>query len=214
MTAISIIGLGTMARTLGTLALGAGHDVQFLGRDAGRAAAVAAELDGGTGTGRATAAAVGDGAVDGGIVVLAVPYPSAAEVVAGYGEALVGRVVVDLTNPFAPSFAGLVTPRESSGAQEIAAAAAPGVRVVKAFNTMFAGVLAAAPGAEPPVDVFVAGDDADAKAAVSSLVSSLGLRPLDAGELTEAHWLEGMGLVLVQQAGRLGDFSLRIRIAA
>ena len=46
-----------------------------------------------------------------------------------------------------------------------------------------------------------AGDDAQAKAGVAAFVASLGLRPLDVGGLTMAHWLEGMGLVTVGLAG-------------
>ncbi|HEX3284422.1 MAG TPA: NADP oxidoreductase, partial [Mycobacterium sp.] len=47
------------------------------------------------------------------------------------------------------------------------------------------------------LDVFMAGDDAQAKARVSEFIASLGLRPLDVGGLTMAHWLEGTGLVLM-----------------
>jgi 8-hydroxy-5-deazaflavin:NADPH oxidoreductase len=206
MAKISIIGLGTMGRALGVRASGAGHDVQVIGRDAAKAAALATDLGG-----AATASTLGD-APTGDIVVLAVPYAGAASIVAEYGPALAGKVVVDISNPFDSAHTGLVTPRDSSAAQEIAAAAAPGTKVVKAFNTLFAGVLAAGETAGHPVDVFIAGDDADAKTTVSSFVTSLGLRPLDTGDLTFAHWLEGMGLVVLGQGIQRNDFSLTIRI--
>jgi predicted dinucleotide-binding enzyme len=206
MTKISIIGLGTMARTLGARAGAAGHDVQIIGRDAARAAALAADLGG-----AATAGAVGD-APTGDIVILAVPYASAASIVSEYGAALAGKVIVDISNPFDSAHTGLVTPRDSSAAQEIAAAAAPGTTVVKAFNTLFSGVLAAGETAGHPVDVLIAGDDPDAKTTVSSFIASLGLRPLDTGDLTFAHWLEGMGLVILGQGIQHDDFSLTIKI--
>ncbi|OZM77032.1 NADPH-dependent F420 reductase [Pseudonocardia sp. MH-G8] len=206
MTRISIIGLGTMARTLGVRAGGAGHDVQVIGRDAAKAAALAADL-GGT----ATANVIGD-APTGDIVIVAVPHAVAASIVSDYGPTLAGKVVVDISNPFDPAHTGLTTPRDSSAAQEIAAAAAPGTTVVKAFNTLFSGVLAAGETAGHPVDVFIAGDDPDAKATVSAFVTSLGLRPIDTGDLTFAHWLEGMGLVLLGQGIRRDDFSLAIKI--
>jgi hypothetical protein len=47
------------------------------------------------------------------------------------------------------------------------------------------------------LDVFIAGDDAGDKERVSSFIESLGFRPLDAGDLKMAHWLEGAGLLMV-----------------
>jgi 8-hydroxy-5-deazaflavin:NADPH oxidoreductase len=207
MTKISIIGLGNMARTLGVRAVGAGHDVQIIGRDAAKAATLAAELGGG-----ATASAVGNDAPTGDIVILAVPYTGALSIVSDYGPVLAGKVIIDISNPFDPTNTALVTPRDSSAAQEIAAAAGPGALVVKAFNTLFADVLAAGETSGHPLDVFIAGDDADAKAAVSSFIVSLGLRPLDAGALAFAHWLEGVGLLILGQAIQRDDFSLNVKI--
>ncbi|GAA5126676.1 hypothetical protein GCM10023320_42900 [Pseudonocardia adelaidensis] len=108
MTKISIIGLGTMARTLGVRATAAGHNVQVVGRDAARAAELAADLGG-----AATASTVGD-TPTGDIVILAVPYASAASIVSDYGPALAGKVVVDISNPFDSAHTGLVTLRDSS----------------------------------------------------------------------------------------------------
>jgi hypothetical protein len=207
MTKISIIGLGSMARVLGIRAVGADHDVQVIGRDATKAAALAADLGGG-----ATAAAIGSGAPTGDIVILAVPYAGAVSTISDYGPVLAGKVIVDITNPFDPTRTALVTPRDSSAAQQIAAAAGPGAPVVKAFNTLFADVLAAGEAAGRPVDVFIAGDDTDAKAAVSSFIASLGLRPLDTGDLAFAHWLEGAGLLILGQANQHKDYSLTLKI--
>jgi 8-hydroxy-5-deazaflavin:NADPH oxidoreductase len=209
MTSISIIGLGTMARVLGTRALAGGNTVEVIGRDAAKAATLAGELGGGT-----TAAAIGS-APAGDIVILAVPYASAASVVSQYGNALTGKVIVDITNPFDPTdLTGLVTPAGSSAAQEIAKAAPAGAHVVKAFNTLFGHVLAAPQAEGHPLDVFVAGDDAEAKARVSSFIESLALRPLDTGDLKMAHWLEGVGLLMVRlvigQAVKDNNFSLGI----
>jgi 8-hydroxy-5-deazaflavin:NADPH oxidoreductase len=92
-------------------------------------------------------------------------------VVSHYGDALDGKVIVDITNPFNPSATGLATPDGTSIAQMVAKAAAESAHVVKAFNTIFRGVLAAG----GPLDVFMAGDDAQAKASVSTFIESLGL---------------------------------------
>ena len=121
------------------------------------------------------------------------PYASAAEVVSEYGDALNGKIVIDITNTANSDLSGLVTPEGSSGAQEIAKAAPAGAHVVKAFNTLFANVLSAAEGRS--LDVFIAGDDAQAKAQVSVFIESLGLRPFDAGPLPMAQALENAGLL-------------------
>ncbi|MCX8561973.1 NAD(P)-binding domain-containing protein [Mycolicibacterium mucogenicum] len=188
MSSISIIGLGNMARAMAARALAGGNTVEIIGRDKAKAGELAAELDGAT-AGTAGAEPVGD------IVVLAVPYASAATVVNEYGDALRGKVIVDITNPVTPDLTGFVTPEGSSGAQEIAKAAAPGARVVKAFNTLFANVLTAGSTEGRPVDVFIAGDDAQAKDDVSTFVESMGLRPMDAGPLLMARALENAGLL-------------------
>ena len=205
MTSVSIIGTGNMARGIATRAAAAGSEVQVLGRDTDRTTALATELG-------ATAGTVGD-ALTGDIVVLAVPYAAAAPIVESYGDALVGKVVVDITNPvdFA-TFAGLVTPADSSGAQEIAKSAPAGTHVVKAFNTIFASTLADGQVKGEPLDVLIAGDDADAKARLGDLVAKAGLRPLDAGPLERAHWLEGLGFVHMTIASGAGNFGTTVKI--
>ena len=204
MSSISIIGAGTMARILGTRALAGGNTVEVIGRDAAKAADLARELGG------ATAATTG-AAPAGDIVILAVPYASAAPVVSQYGDALAGKIIVDISNPFNPSATGLATPDDTSIAQEVAKAAPASAHVVKAFNTIFGNVLAQG----RPLDVFIAGDDAQAKASMSAFIESIGLRPLDTGNLTMAHWLEGAGLLMVG-LGRYGvgnySFSLGVNL--
>jgi predicted dinucleotide-binding enzyme len=188
MSSISIIGTGNMASALVGRALAGGNAVEIIGRDPVKAKELAAALGGGTV--RTTGAApAGD------IVVVAVPYASAAAVVSNYGNALHGKVIVDITNPITPDFSGFLTPEGSSGAQEIAKAAPTGAHVVKAFNTLPSGVLAAGSAAGHPLDVFIAGDDARAKEDVSAFVESLGMRPLDTGQLSMARALENATLL-------------------
>ena len=130
-------------------------------------------------------------------------------VVAEYGDALAGKVIVDISNPFNSTFDGLAHREETSIAQEAAKAAPASASVVKAFNTIFGHVLEKG----RPLAVFIAGDDAQAKAGVEAFIESLGLRPLDVGGLKMAHWLEGAGVVTVGLAnhgvGNL-DFALSI----
>jgi predicted dinucleotide-binding enzyme len=203
MSGISIIGSGNMAGAIGALALKGGNGVEVIGRDPDKTAALARSLGDGAEVGTWGTVPAGD------IVILAVLFQSAVPVVEDFGEALAGMVGVDVTNPFNATVTGLATPGDTSNAQLIAEALPAGAHVVKAFNTLFRQVLAAG----GPLDVFLAADDAEAKASVSAFVESLGLRPLDVGDLPMAHWLEGAGLVSVGLArhgvGHL-DFSLGV----
>ena len=185
MSSISIIGVGNMASAIAGRALTGGNTVEIIGRDSAKAEALAAALGGATvGTSPA-----------GDIVIVAVPYASAATVLSEYGDALNGKVIVDITNPITPDFTGFLTPANSSGAQEIAEAAPAGAHVVKAFNTLPCDVLAAGSVEGRPVDVFIAGDDAQAKARVSVFIESLGMHPMDAGALPMAQALENVTLL-------------------
>jgi predicted dinucleotide-binding enzyme len=201
MSSISIIGLGGMARALAGRALDGGNVVEVIGRDQAKAEELAAALGGGATAGTFGAIPTGD------IVVLAVTHAGGVPVVAQYGDALAGKVVVDVSNTFAgPDDTGLVTGEGTSGAQEIAKAVPASAHVVKAFNTVFGHVLAQG-GA---LDVFFAGDDAGAKASVSAFIESLGLRPLDVGGLEMAHWLEGAGLLLMGLARSGAGFNVAL----
>jgi predicted dinucleotide-binding enzyme len=205
MSSISIIGVGNMARALATRAVEGGNAVEVIGRDPAKAKDLAAALGGGATAGTFATAPAGD------IVILAVPNASAVPVVTQYGNALAGKVIIDITNPMKADASGLTTPDGTSAAQEIAEAAPASAHVVKAFNTVFGHVLA--PGR--PLDVLFAGDDARAKASVSAFIESLGLRPLDAGGLEMAHWLEGAGLLMVSLANHgVGDFNFSLGINA
>jgi len=203
MSSISIIGLGNMAGVLAGRALAGGNAVEIIGRDRAKAEEVAAALGGGATAGTFGTAPAGD------IVILAVPNASAVPIVAQYGDALAGKVIIDITNPVNTDATGLVTPDGTSAAQEIAKAAPASAHVVKAFNTVFGHVLA--PGRS--LDVLFAGDDPHAKASVSAFIESLGLRPLDAGGLEMAHWLEGAGLLMISLARHgVGDFNFTLGV--
>jgi 8-hydroxy-5-deazaflavin:NADPH oxidoreductase len=195
MSTISIIGTGGMAAAIGGRTAKAGYTVEVISRNPAKARALADKLAAEATTGTYGAAPAGD------IVILAVPYSSAAAVVAEYGDALDGKVIIDVTNPVAPDMAGLVTPHGSSGAQEIAKGAPAGAHVVKAFNTLFGHVLAKG----GRLDAFLAADDPDAKARVSTLLESLGLRPLDVGGLPMAATLESLGLMMIGLAKNGAD---------
>jgi hypothetical protein len=205
MTTISIIGSGNMASAIGALALKGGNTVEIVGRDAAKATALTQALGNGATTGTWGAAPAGD------IVILAVLFESAVPVVSEYGEALAGKVIVDITNPFNEDVTGLAIPDDTSIAKMVAEAAPASTHVVKAFNTIFRDVLAAG----GPLDVFMAGDDEQAKTSVSAFIESLGLRPRDAGDLSMAHWVEGaslLGMGLARNGVGNYNFSLGVNL--
>jgi predicted dinucleotide-binding enzyme len=203
MSSISIIGLGGMTRAVGARAIEGGNSVEVIGRDAAKAKELAAALGGGATAGTFGTAPTGD------LVILAVPYASAVPVVTQYGDALAGKVIIDITNTSNADATALVTPEGTSGAQEIAKAVPASAHVVKAFNTVFGHILAQGGS----LDVLFVGDDARAKASVSAFIESLGLRPLDAGGLKVARWLEGVGLVMISLANHgVGNFNFSLGV--
>jgi 8-hydroxy-5-deazaflavin:NADPH oxidoreductase len=171
MTNLSILGTGNMGQAIASVAAKGGHSVQQLGEK---------DLD---------------TQVTGDVVVLAVPYPAVADVIAQRGEQLAGKIVVDITNPLNfETFDSLVVPADSSAAAEIARAL-PDSHVLKAFNTTFAGTLAAGTVGPLTTTVLIAGDDAAAKSTLAGILTSGGLNTIDAGALTRARELEALGFL-------------------
>jgi predicted dinucleotide-binding enzyme len=203
---ITIIGTGNMSRGIASRALAGGHSVTLLGHEAGKADALASEL-----SGDVRAGSVGD-ALAGDIIVLAIPYGAIDDVLGQYGDQLSGKTVVDITNPVDFSSFTPLRVEAGSAAAEIAQKA-PGANVVKAFNTTFAGTLAAGDVAGQPLDVFLASDDEAAKANVRELVESGGLRAVDAGALARAHELEALGyLHMAVQDGLGTGFASAVKV--
>lgn len=207
---ISIIGAGNMAAGIATRALAGGHRVELTDLDPAKAKALAEDL-----RARVPGADVDVDAAalsEADIVVLALPFAAAEEFAAANREELAGRVVVDISNPVDATFDSLVVPPGTSAAERIAAAS-PSARVVKAFNTTFAGPLVAGQAGGAPLDVFIAGDDTGAKQAVADLAASGGLRPIDAGPLRRARELEGFQLLHMALQQTLGtNFASAIKI--
>ena len=216
---ITIVGAGNMASGIATRALAGGHSVRLTDRDPAKAKSLAEDLRqrvpgadvAEAGTVSASTGLASTGLA--GIVVLALPFAAAEQVAAANREELAGQIVVDISNPvdFA-TFDSLVVSPGTSAAEQIAAAA-PGARVVKAFNTTFAGTLVAGEVGGAPLDVFIAGDDAGAKQAVADLAASGGLRPIDAGPLKRARELEGFQFLHMTLQQTLGtNWSSAIKI--
>lgn len=195
---VTIIGTGNMGSALLKRLSRAGHKVRITARDAAKVKALAAEHPG------AIAASAKDALGDSSVVIVATGYSDAIPALHSLGS-LAGKVVIDITNPLAADFMSLTVGHETSAAEEIAKAL-PGAELVKAFNTLFAQVLADGPrfadGQVAPV--FVASDSERAKETATALIESIGFKAVDAGSLKNARYLEplaGLNIYLGYGAG-------------
>jgi predicted dinucleotide-binding enzyme len=196
---ITVIGAGNMGSAFVKQLTRAGHQVSVTARDAAKAEQVAAENPG------ARAVRAGGAAEGADAVVLATGYPEAAAALRGAGD-LAGKVVIDITNPLTADYMGLTLGHGTSAAEEIAKAV-PGAELVKAFNTVFAQVLAEGAdfGNGRKVDVFVASDSERAKQTAGAIAESIGFHVVDAGPLKNARYLEpvaGLNIYLGYGAGQ------------
>lgn len=177
---IAIIGNGNVGSGLAGALSRTAHEVALLGHESDIA------------TGVTTAD----------VVILATPYVAAQDI-AGRAD-LTGKIVIDVSNPVAADFSGLQIGHDTSAAEEIQKLA-PGARVVKAFNTVFAQHYGAGLKiADRPIQTFVATDDAQAGETVRGLAAEIGLEPVDAGPLRNARYLEPMGFMNIQFGYVLG----------
>ena len=201
---ITIIGAGNMGKGIGTRAVAGGHSVTFVDANPEAAEKTAADVKASAKKDAKVSTSSLENAKLGDVVVLALWYGTNLQVVKQLGAKLAGKVVVDIANPLNSTYDGLATAPDSSSAEDVAKAIASGAKVVKAFNTTFAGTLITGQVAGQPLDVFIAGDDADAKNKVAQLVKDGGMRPIDTGPLSRARQIEAMQLLHIVLQGTLG----------
>jgi 8-hydroxy-5-deazaflavin:NADPH oxidoreductase len=195
---ITVIGAGNMGAGFVKQLTRAGHQVAVTARDATKAAQLAAANTG------ATAVAPSGAAEGADAVVLATSFADAATALRSVGD-LKGKVIIDITNPLTADYMGLTVGHSTSAAEEIAKLV-PGAEIVKAFNTVFAQVLAEGAdfGQGRKVSVFVASDNSAAKQTTSAIALSMGFDVVDAGGLKNARYLEplaGLNIYLGYGAG-------------
>lgn len=195
---ITVIGAGNMGSAFVSQLTHAGHQVSVTARDGGKASAVAAANPG------ARAVEIAGAAKGADAVILATGYADAVSALQSVGD-LKGQVVIDITNPLTADYMDLTIGHSTSAAEEIAKAV-PGAEVVKAFNTVFAQVLAEGAdfGNGRKVEVFVASDSERAKQTATAIAESIGFAVVDAGGLKNARYLEplaGLNIYLGYGAG-------------
>lgn len=195
---VLILGAGNMGAAFVKQLLKAGHQVSVTARSLEKAQALATANPGAKAVAAANAAASAD------VVVLATAYADAIPALKSVGS-LNGKAVIDISNPLTPDYMGLTLGFNTSASEEIAKAL-PEAHVVKAFNTLFAQVLAdgANFGNGQTATVFVASDSECAKQSATALAQSMGFATVDAGGLKNARYLEplaGLNIYLGYGAG-------------
>jgi hypothetical protein len=192
---IAIIGTGNVGSAIARGLKGNDHDVFLGARDPQAADVVAlASETGATAMTPAAAAAAGD------VVILALPWGVAEAAVKALGD-LAGKTVIDCMNPLGmvDGVLGLTVGHDTSGG-EIVAGWLPGAHVVKTLNQVGAEIMAKNDHLLHRPVMFMAGDDAAAKAQVAALLTDLGFAVMDAGDITKARLLEPLGMVWINQA--------------
>ncbi|MGH2753960.1 MAG: NADPH-dependent F420 reductase [Actinomycetota bacterium] len=185
---VAIIGTGNVGSAIGQAVTAAGHDVIATASSPEKFEDFKKRVDGAETTSSNVDAVRGADAV-----VLAVPFGAVEEVVNEISGELEGKLVIDPTNPLKPDLSGVAT--NGTSAAEVIQSKAPGAKVVKAFNTVFASNQASPTVDGTQLDGFVAGDDPEAKSVVSDILDKVGYRPIDVGPLSAARYLEGMAFL-------------------
>ena len=194
---VALIGTGNVGAALGQRFAQRGHQIVYGSRDP--SAAEVRELVATTGHG-AVAVSPAEAAARSDIVVLAVPWSAAEDVVRTLGE-LAGKIIVDPTNPRVMASDGFADyPIEDSNAERLARLA-PGAHVVKAFNTLGSETMLDPAVARSPVTVPIVGDDRAAKERVANLAREIGLEAVDVGPLRHARIIEGLHYLRANASG-------------
>lgn len=206
---ITVIGAGQVGGALAVRLAGAGHQVVLAESKEGSASVTKTLAR----SSRISAAPIED-AVDGAeVVILATPYGANQPVMGPLAERLVGKVIVDCTNPVGPGLShGLKSERSGS---EVLQALVPGASVVKSFTIYGFENLEDPefPDYNVKPTMMFCGDDGAAKAKVAQLITDCGFEPLDVGGLVQALHLEHMTLLWVRMV-RFNGHSPRLTWAA
>lgn len=194
---IGIVGAGRVGMALARLYTPK-HDVLIGSRDPARAAALAAQI-GAAGSGSYEEVA---DAAD--VVIFSVPWWGFEESLAEVGE-LDGKIVVDTVNPFTDDTYTVMVEFVGTSAAEEIQKAKPKSRVVKCWNTVHEQVINVSPDFDGiAVNVFICGDDVEARQIVADLAREIGYAPVDSGPLSTARYLEPLSGLKVRLSYDLG----------
>jgi predicted dinucleotide-binding enzyme len=180
MTTVGLIGSGHIGGTVARLAVAAGYDVVLSNS---RGPQTLKDLVEELGPG-ARAATPAEAAAAGDLVVVSIPLRAYRDVPV---EPLAGKVVGDTNNYYWQRDGHIAALDDgSTTSSELLQEHLPPARVVKVFNNIFfkhLASLARPVGAPDRSALPIAGDDADAKAAVAAFLDAIGFDSVDAGAL-------------------------------
>jgi 8-hydroxy-5-deazaflavin:NADPH oxidoreductase len=191
---VAVIGPGNVGGDLGVRLSNGGVGVTF-GVRSGQPVPRIVEAT----RGRAKWATPADAARAADAIVLALPAKVVLDVARGLGD-LRGKIVVDANNPLRMDAGPVWNPPPEGSLAQALAAALPGARVLKAFNTFGHEFHADPQTAAGAVTVPIAGDDAEAKSDLAALARKAGFAPLDCGPLRNAALLENLATLWVHLA--------------
>jgi predicted dinucleotide-binding enzyme len=185
---IGMVGAGREGGALGTLFVKAGHPVRFSSRHPEDLKGLVAGLGP-----LAQAGTVEEAIAFGDVVVIAIPYTAMEQIGKAHAGALAKKVlVIDVSNPI-PRRDGedfVKSVGQQGGPGLVTAKLLPGAHIVRAFNAIGSGRLAAlAHRAGEPVGVPIAGDDPKAIAVAQSLIREIGFEPVLVGGLAMGRHL-------------------------
>jgi len=210
---IGLFGTGTVGQAVGSRLVEVGHDVVMGARDAAnpRAAEWAATSGGRAGT-------FADAAAHGEVLVNATSGAGSLDALAAAGAPnIAGKVLVDIANPldFSGGFPPSLTVVNTDSLAERIQRAYPDARVVKTLNTVNADIMVRPDRVPGEHDVFVAGDDPDAKGTVRELLRAFGWPDgsiIDLGGLQAARGMEMYLPLWLNLMGTLGTASFNIKV--
>ncbi len=185
---IAVIGTGSVAKALGPEFAAQGHRVVYGSRkpQSEKAQALVAATGG-----DASVELQADAVKGADIVVMAVPGLLVEDITRSLGD-LDGKIIIDPTNPLVGDWDSKLSLGVDTSNAEIIQHAAPGAKVVKAFSTLNWRDMVEPSGA---ITIPIAGNDASAKERVADLIRKMDLEPLDLGDVSDAHWIEGMTIL-------------------
>ena len=207
---IAVLGTGSVGRTLAPRLVDLGHVVRLGSRypSATRARDDRTELPG------VDLTTFADATEDADLVIHAGSGAAALDLLAQAGD-LTGKVLVDISNPldFSAGFPPTLSVKDTDSLGEQVQRAFPDTFVVKTLNTLTADLMARPDRLPEPTTVFVSGDDDDAKALVTGLLTELGHRDvLDLGGIETARGVEMWLPLWLRVMGALGTAEFNIKV--
>jgi predicted dinucleotide-binding enzyme len=182
-TRIGIIGSGNIGGTIGGLWVKKGHSVFFSSRHPDELKDMVAKLGS-----LAQAGTVEQAVAFGGVLFIAVPYGAIPQIGKDYSAAMKGKVMLDACNAVSSRDGAVADEVEQNGIGVTTQRYFPGVRIVRAFNTMSYMVFAReANRPDPKLAIPIAGDDPQALQIAASLVRDAGFDPVTVGTLADAR---------------------------